>query len=124
MKKERSMITMSDSGMVTVPASTEIRMTIGEIADLFGIYYQTAKRHIRAIEKSAIADGNEKMSCTVEGTTIYPDYYGLEMIIALAFRVQSCNAKIFREWIVRKAVTNNTGSSIFMVGRWDSISLN
>jgi hypothetical protein len=66
-------------------------MTISEIADLFGIYYQTAKKHIRTIEKSAIAGGDERMSCTVEGMTIYPDYYGLEMIVAVAFRVQSHN---------------------------------
>jgi hypothetical protein len=85
MKKERSAITISDTGIVTIP--NEVRMTISEIAGLFGIYYQTAKKHIRTIEKSAIAGGDCKMSCTIEGITIYPDYYGLELIIALAFRV-------------------------------------
>jgi hypothetical protein len=98
----RGIISIVETGIVTV--SNEVRMTISEIADLFGIYYQTAKRHIRAIEKSAVAGGDEKMSCTVEGMIIYPDYYGLEMIIAVAFRVQSHNAEIFRNWLVRKAV--------------------
>jgi hypothetical protein len=127
MKKERNTITISDSGVVTIPS--EVRMTISEIADLFDIYYQTAKKHIRAIEKSGIAGGDEKMSCTVEGMKIYPDYYGLEMIIALAFRVQSHNAKIFREWIVSKTVavavvpemkimicSAFTGNSLFVCG--------
>jgi hypothetical protein len=122
MKEERNMITISDNGVVTVP--NEVRMTIDEIAYLFDIYYQTAKRHIRTIEKSAIAGGNEKMSCTIEGMRIYPDYYGLEMIIALVFRVQSHNAKIFREWVVKKVVANNTSSPILMVGNWGGISLN
>jgi hypothetical protein len=31
-------------------------MNITEIADLFGIYYQTAKRYIRAIEKSGVVN--------------------------------------------------------------------
>ncbi|MDR2953734.1 MAG: hypothetical protein LBV43_01465 [Prevotella sp.] len=100
MKEERTTITISDSGIVKVP--NNIRMTIDEIAYLFDIYYQTAKKHIRTIEKSAIAEGDSTLSCTVEGMTIYPDFYGLEMIIVLAFRVQSHNAEIFRNWLIRK----------------------
>ncbi len=100
MKKERNMITISDSGVVTVPDN--IKMTIGEIAELFGIYYQTTKKCIRTIEKSAIAEGNNTLSCTVEGMTVYPDYYGLEMIVAVAFRVQSKNAAVFRNYLMRK----------------------
>lgn len=42
-------ITISDNGAVTIPSET--KMSISEIADLFEIYYQTAKHHIRAIEK-------------------------------------------------------------------------
>lgn len=79
-------------------------MTISEIADLFGIFYQTAKKNIRAIEKSAIADGDYSMGGTVEGGQVYPDYYGLEMIIAVAFRVQSVNSEAFRQWVLKKEV--------------------
>lgn len=103
MKKEiREVITMTDNGMVTIP--NNVRMSIGEIADLFGIYYSTAKRHIQAIEKSGIVSGDYSMCCTVEGQKVYPEYYGLEMIIALAFRIQSKNAEVFREWLCKKAV--------------------
>ncbi len=77
-------------------------MSIAEIADLFDIYYRTAKGHIRAIEKTNVVSGNYSWSCTLEGKTIYPDYYGLEMIVALAFRMQSAKAEILRKWIVRK----------------------
>ncbi len=79
---------MTDNGIVTVPG--HVRMSVSEIADLFGIYYRTAKRYIRAIEKS--------------GINIYPDYYGLEIIIALASRIQSRNAEVFREWLCGKAI--------------------
>ena len=101
-KGKRGVITISDSGSVSVPSET--KMSIAEIADLFGIYYQTAKRHIRTIEKSGIAGGDYTMICTVDGQKIYPEYYGLEMIIALAFRIQSRNAILFREWLCKKAI--------------------
>jgi hypothetical protein len=112
-----------ENGIVSVP--NEVRMTISEIADLLGLYYQTAKRHIRTIEKSGVAGGDEKMSCTVEGMTIYPDYYGLEMIAAVAFRVQSHNAEIFRNWLVRKAVVADVPETKILICReWNNISLN
>lgn len=105
MKKEiREVITMTDNGMVTIP--NNIRMSIGEIADLFGIYYSTAKRYIRAIEKSGIARGDISMDCTVEGQKVYPEYYGLDMVIALAFQIQSPEAIIFRKYLVKKISTH------------------
>lgn len=106
MKRERrEIITMTDNGIVTIP--NNIRMHIGGIADLFGIYYQTAKKLIRDIEKSGVIRGNDSTGGTVEGRNIYPDYYGLEMIIALAFRIQSPEAIIFRKYLVKKIGTHS-----------------
>ena len=101
MKEEkREVIIMTDNGTVIVPGET--KMSIAEIADLFGIYYRTAKRHIRAIEKAGIVRGDDSMDCVVEGRNTYPEYYGLEMIIALAFRIQSRNAEVFRQRVLAK----------------------
>jgi len=102
MKTERrEIVTMTDNGIVTVP--NKVRMSIGEIADLFGIYYREVKRHIRVIEKSGIVEGDYRMSCICEGSKIHPEYYGVDMVIALAFRIQSKNATLFREWLCNKA---------------------
>jgi hypothetical protein len=79
-------------------------MSIVEIADLFGIYYRTVKQHIRVIEKSGIVRGDDSVDCVVEGQKVYPDYSGLDMVIALAFRVQSAKAEVFREWLCGKVV--------------------
>ena len=99
---ENRKIILSDNGKVTIPSET--KMSIAEIADLFDIYYRTAKREVRAIEKAGIASGDYSGSCTCEGSKIYPDYYGLEMVIAVAFQVQSANAEVFRKWIYRRVV--------------------
>lgn len=103
---DRRIITISDEGAVTVPVG--VRMTVCEIADIFGVYYQTVKRYIRDIEKSGIADGDYKMTCIVSGTTVYPEYYSLEVIVALAFRFRSWQADKFRRWVVKQATTSAT----------------
>ncbi len=103
MKREK--ITITDEGTIIAPFRPHrVRMTIGEIAALLGIYYPTAKRHIRAIEKAGIADGDYRMTCVSEGTTARPMYYGLEMITAIAFRVQSWQADTFRQWLMERAM--------------------
>lgn len=102
---KRKLITITDCGNVTVPS--KVKMSISEIADLFGIYYQTAKRHIRAIEKSGVANGDYSMSCACEGSKVYPDYYGADMIIAVAFRVQSEKTEMFRRWVVRRGTKSD-----------------
>lgn len=95
-------IVISDNGTVTVPDET--KMSIVEIANLFDIYYNTAKRYIRTIERLGLVGGDYSLSCTVEGAKIYPDYYGLDMVITVAFQVQSVNAEVLRRWIYRRVV--------------------
>ena len=121
---ENRRIIISDDGMVIVP--DEVKMNIGEIADLFGIYYRTAKQYIRAMEKSGIATGDDAMGGSVEGRSIYPDYYGLEMIIAIAFRVRSPKAVVFRKWIQEKVVSGIGRKSIRLIEDWrnQNFSLN
>lgn len=94
-------IKISDTGSVHIPRN--VRMNIVEIADLFGIFYQSAKKNIRSVEELGICIGDQSMSGTVEGTKIVSDYYGLDMVITIAFRVQSVKANIFRKWIIDKS---------------------
>lgn len=98
---KRTIITITDSGIVNVPS--EVRMSISDIADLFGIYYQTAKRLIRKIEKAGIIAGDNASSCILEGNKVHPEHYGLEMVVATSFQIQSLKAKAFRDWLLRKA---------------------
>ena len=101
---KREIIAITDEGAIVAPQNPHrVRMTIGEIAALLGVYYQTAKRHIRAIEKAGIADGDYSMCCLVGGGTVHPEYYGLEMVAAVAFRVRSWQADTFRRWLMERA---------------------
>ncbi len=96
---KRIIITITDEGAIIAPQNpNRARMTIG-----LGLYYQTAKRHIRAIEKSGIADGDYRMTCIADGHGVHPEFYGLEMVVAVAFRVRSWQADTFRRWLLERA---------------------
>jgi len=113
--KNRAIITITDEGAVIVPDNpNRIRMTIIEIAGMFGVYYQTAKRHIRAVEKSGIADGDCSMTCLVDVHGVHPEYYGLDMIAALAFRLGSWQAAKLRRWFVGQATRTTAAFPIVM----------
>ena len=94
-------IKINDNGAIHVPRN--VRMNIEEIAELFGVFYQVAKKNIRSVEALCICSGDQSMSGTVENSKIVSDYYGLDMIIAIAFRKQSAKANVFRKWIVEKS---------------------
>ena len=101
---KREMITITDEGAIVAPQNPRrARMTIGEIAALLGVYYPTAKRHVRAIERAGIADGDYRMTCIADGHGVHPEYYDLEMITAVAFRVRSWQADTFRRWLMERA---------------------
>lgn len=77
-----------------------------EIAELFGVMIPTIRFNICAILKTNIVTVDCTNSATLVGCNVLPDYHGLDMIIALAFRVQSFKAKLFREWIMQKCIAN------------------
>lgn len=106
---KRETIAISDEGFVLAPRDLgAARMSVGEIASLLGIYYPTAKRHIRAIERAGIADGDYSMCCVADGHGVHPEFYGLEMVVAVAFRVRSWQADSFRRWLMERATASGS----------------
>ena len=67
-----------------------------EIADLFGVYVQTVNANIKAVIKSGIISPDTSGQVAYNGNTVIPINLGLDMIIALAFRIHSQRADIFR----------------------------
>ena len=115
MKREK--ITISENGIITLPSNpTEtIWMRDFEIAELFEVMLPTIKSNIRAILKSRVVRADLQHGGVVYGNHILPDYFSLDMIMALAFRINSPNAKLFREYILSKLYTVNTPSVFIQV---------
>ena len=97
-----SQIITIEKGIVSIPQSCEIQMTASEIAALFEVYVRTINEHAKAVLKSGIVKADDSCAATVAGNTLMPNVYGLEMITALAFRLHSPKAEIFREWILHR----------------------
>ena len=100
---KRDMVTISDNGTVNVPANVQMRDF--EIAELFGVMVPTVKGKIKTLLKNRHFNG-----CTynvVSGSNLIPDYFDLEMVVAVAFSVDSYQADIFRKWVMRKMIQSN-----------------
>lgn len=98
---EQTKIVINGNGAVSVP--DKVMMQDFEIAGLFGVMIPNVRANIRTILKTGIATGDYTNGATLVGNNILPDYYGLDMIMALAFRIHSPQAGIFRRWILEKA---------------------
>jgi len=115
---EREIITI-ENGTVSVPADIEIWMTQHELADLFQCFVAKVNANVRSILKSGVLD--ETKVCRTyrykDGNSI--EQYGLEMIVALSFRIRSYNADAFREFIVSKATADTSTRQILICSDWN-----
>jgi len=112
-----------ENDIVSVPKSVEIKMTASEIAFLFDVYIREIYNHAKAIMKSGIIQVDVSVPLIVIGNTVLPDVYGLEMIVAFAFRIHSQNAEVFRNWIIKKMISNTSGQQILMSIWWNDKAL-
>lgn len=120
----REIITI-ENGIVSVPASAGIWMTQHQLADLFQCFVGKINANIRAILKTSVLD--ETRTCRTHyyknGNSV--EEYGLEMIIALSFRIQWRNAEVFRKYIIGKFVRDeNTTRFILPLHIMDINNLN
>ena len=115
----------TDRGTLTIITNSENRKSVVfnpvngtvwlrkcELIELFDVYRQTVDACIQSIIKANMFDMETvcKCNCIVKSGKIeYEPYeFSLEFIIAMAFRINSANAKVLREWIVRKIIHSKT----------------
>ncbi len=78
-------------------------MTKHQIADLFGCFVAKVTSNIPSILKSGVLDDSRvcRFHRYKDGSGV--ELYSLEMITALAFRIDTRNAAIFRRWLTERA---------------------
>lgn len=111
MKREK--ITMSENGIITLPSnpSETVWMSDFKIAELFGVMLPTIKSNIRAILKTGIVAEDITYGATLVGRNILPDYFRLDMVVALAFRINSYKADMLRRWIIEMISMKNSSAN-------------
>lgn len=97
---------MIENGQVTIrPTANGVWLTQSQIADLFGVFTAAVSANIRAILKSGVLHEDRVVRRTRCRNGNIVERYSLEMITALAFRLKSENAEVFRRWIIEQATT-------------------
>lgn len=104
MTMDRGIITISETGVVTIP-TTPVWMTKFEIADLFGVFSCDIRKAINAIYKNKELEEVDTMQYIKQPDGISYDVYSLEMVIAVAFRICSRESILFRRFVTRKICT-------------------
>lgn len=109
----RGIITISETGGVTIPPEP-VWMTQFEIADLFYVFSCDVRKAIHAIYKKRELDEVNTMKYVrlPNGTSF--DAYNIEMIIAIAFRIQSKSSNLFRKFIIDTLNRNESPIRLFV----------
>ena len=114
MKEKRSIITMDGQGNIALPTDTvSIAMTEWELCELFGVIAPTIRAGIKALSKSGILREYEvKHTIRLSGNRSM-EVYNLEVIIALAFRINTFGAEQVRRAILERLYLRKEKTSVF-----------
>ena len=96
---ERAIITISENGRVNIP-SDNIWMSEMELVELFGVIAPTLRVAIKAIYKSGTLCPVSAQRCDLATSKSWATFYNLEVVIALAFRLNTYEASRIREKVL------------------------
>lgn len=99
---KRDIIRMEDTTVIVT--GNEIWMTAWEIAGLFNVTTTAVHHAVKAIRKSDVLNDYEVCRYIRLENGLYADVYSLEIIIPIAFRLNTYYTNVFRTWLVSKAV--------------------
>ena len=96
---ERAIITISESGKVNIP-SNGVWMSEIELVELFGVIAPTLRAAIKAIYKSGTFNPATTQRCDLATPASWATFYNLEVVIALAFRLNTYGASRIRQKVL------------------------
>ena len=97
---ERTIISISENGTVNIPSS-EIWMSEMELVELFGVISPTLRAAIKAIYKNSGLCPTSTQRYSSVTPTIWATFYNLEVIVALAFRLNTYEANMIRQKVLK-----------------------
>ena len=103
----RGIITISESGLVTMPTAP-VWMSMQEIADMYNVFGCYVRKAIKGIFKEGILREYDVRQQVKENNRISYDVYNIELIIAVAFRIDSIESRAFREFIMQAIIKKQT----------------
>ena len=101
---ERGIIRMAEGGIITMP-DKDVWMTVDEIADMLFVPSAEVFRKIRSIYNKGIAheeDTHGSFRLFLYRPNWSIDVYNLEIVIRLAYAIDSENSQKFRKYIMNR----------------------
>ena len=103
---ERAIITISENGNVNIP-SANVWMSEIELVELFGVIAPTLRAVIIAIYKNGTLCPVSTQRCDLAMPKCWATYYNLEVVIALAFRLNTYEASRIRQKVLEGLCMRN-----------------
>lgn len=116
---ERAIITISENGRVNI-SSGNVWMSEMELVELFGVIAPTLRAAIRAIYKSGMLCPVSTQRCDLATPKSWATFYNLEVVIALAFRLNTYEASRIRQMVLEglHQRKENGVSLLVSIGLW------
>ena len=115
---ERTIITISENGRVNIPNSN-VRMSILELVELFGALAPTLRAAIKAIYKSEMLCPVSTQRCDLATPKSWATFYNIEVVIALAFRLNTYEASRIRQKVL-EALCQRKENGICWIMSWNN----
>ncbi|MBO5464588.1 MAG: hypothetical protein J5989_03720 [Alistipes sp.] len=96
---ERAIITICENGNVNIP-SNDVWMSEMELVELFGVIAPTLRAAIKAIYKSGTLFPVTTQRCDLATPKSWATFYNLEVVITLAFRLNTYEASRIRQKVL------------------------
>ncbi len=111
---KRAIITISENGRVNIPDSN-VWMSEMELMELFGVIAPTLRYVIKAIYKSGTLCPTATQRCDTIIPASWATFYNLEMVVALAFRLNTYEASRIRQKVLENLyLQKENGNSLFI----------
>ena len=111
---ERAIITISENGSVNIP-SVNVWMSEMELVELFGVIAPTLRAAIKAIYKSGTLYPASTQQGEIITSASWATFYNLEVVIALAFRLNTYEASEIRQKVLESLCQRKESGTDFLI---------
>lgn len=111
---KRGIIIISENGTVSMPTE-EVWMSMDEIADMLGVFSHLVRKAIHTIYKGRELYEHLTSKRIPFGKGIFVDVYDLDLIILVAYRIQTTQGKAFIEYLHKRLYSVHKEKSLYVV---------
>ena len=106
---------------LTIP-SGEIWMSESEMIDLFGVFIPKLRNTIQTLYKEELVKPYEAESIIKQRQNLYLTVYNMEVVLLLAFRLNSYQARAVRKELIERIIRDHKPFEVILTAQHPSSS--